>query len=331
MGPVVTVSPPVNDLVLVKNQTIDEVVKVIIARSGVSAKVDVYFLADTTSSMGSAIEAVKNGISEILAGLGNLGADVWFGVGEYKDFPAPDEDRHPYAFRHQQSITNDAAAIVSAIAEWQATSGRDQPEAQLYALDQVAQPPGGSIGGRADAARILVWFGDAPGHDPIYQKSSNLPYDVTEASVTAKLVAEGITTLVLSVGTNPGAPAGLDDDPQKGLHSYWFDNGTPAGTPGQGTRIAMASGGAFVQGVSADTVVNTITERVKAQVTAIGNVRLLPWRDCPVCARDPARRGVRPARQGPGTRVALRRLLGRARVGRRSGCFQGRSQRGRRR
>jgi hypothetical protein len=62
----IQVSPPKNDLTLSVNQNFDEVVKVTIPKSGVVLKVDVYFLADTTGSMNTAIAAVKGGILAVM-------------------------------------------------------------------------------------------------------------------------------------------------------------------------------------------------------------------------------------------------------------------------
>ncbi|MUH01269.1 hypothetical protein F7734_56975 [Scytonema sp. UIC 10036] len=270
----IQVSPVTNDLTLSIDQTFAEVVKVTIPKSGVVPKVDVYFLADTTSSMRTAIDAVKNGISDILTQIGGLGADVQFGVGEYKDFPAPVTGEHPYAFAHQHSLSANTATIKEKVAGWTVTSGKDVPEAQFYALDRVAEPPGGQIGWRADSKRIVVWFGDAAGHDAVCKQISNLSYDITEASVTAKLVAEKIKVLALSLRSD-GAPAGLDDDPKTKATGYQPFCGDPGGTQGQGTRIAKATGGKLVQGVSANTIVETIAAELAAQITAIGNVSLV--------------------------------------------------------
>lgn len=270
----IQVSPATNDLTLSIDETFAEVVKVTIPKSGVVPKVDAYFLADTTSSMKAAIDAVKNGISDVLTQIGELGADIWFGVGEYKDFPAPVTGEHPYAFAHQHSLSANTAAIQEKVASWTTTSGKDVPEAQFYALDQIAEPPGGQIGWRADSKRIIVWFGDAAGHDAVCQQISNLSYDITEASVTAKLVAEKIKVLALSLRSS-GAPAGLDDDPKTKATGYRTLCGEPGGTEGQGTRIALATGGKLVQGVSADTIVETIAAELAGQITAIGNVSLV--------------------------------------------------------
>ncbi|RCJ17305.1 hypothetical protein A6770_34240 [Nostoc minutum NIES-26] len=275
MSILIQVSPATNDLTLSVNQTFDEVVKATIPKSGVVPKVDVYFLADTTGSMNTAIAAVKGGILAVMTQIASLGADVQFGVGDYKDFPAPVASEHPYAFAHQHSLSANFAEIKTAIDTWTTTSGRDTPEAQFYALDRVAEPPSGKIGWRADAKRIVVWFGDAAGHDPVCKEISKLSYHISEEFLTAKLVAEKIAVLALSMNTNYRAPAGLDDDPKTAATGYKSKCGEPGGTLGQGTRIAKATGGKLVQGVSAKMIVETITSELAAQVTAIANVSLV--------------------------------------------------------
>ena len=84
----IQVSPATNDLTLSIDQTFAEVVTVTIPKSGIVPKVDAYFLADTTGSMNTAIAAVKSGIVDAMTQIQGLGSDVWFGVGDYKDFPA---------------------------------------------------------------------------------------------------------------------------------------------------------------------------------------------------------------------------------------------------
>ncbi|WP_244141974.1 hypothetical protein [aff. Roholtiella sp. LEGE 12411] len=51
--------------------------------------------------------------------------------------------------------------------------------------------------------------------------------------------------------------------------------GDPGGIKGQGTRIAKATGCKLVQGVSANTIVETIAAELAAQITVIGNVSLV--------------------------------------------------------
>jgi len=263
----VTIQPDTNTLTLNPGDTVDETITVTIPKNAGPAKADVYFLADTTESMFSILGAVRAGAGNVLAALGALGVDVAFGVGNYKDFASGD----PYGFAHQVSPTKVAATVTAAINAWAATGGVDIPEANLFALDSLAVPPGGTIGWRPGSKRIIVWFGDAPGHDPICTAVSGAPVAVTEASTTAKLVAEGIAVLAISTAT-----PGLDGDPKAGATGYVAQCGAPGGVPGQGTRIANSTDGAFVTGINAGNIVNTIIKLVTGAVAAIQNVKLVP-------------------------------------------------------
>jgi hypothetical protein len=262
----VTIQPDTNVLTLHPGDVFSETITVTIPRNAGPAKADIYFLADTTGSMASILNAVQVGANSILAALNGLGADLVFGVGNYRDFLTSD----PFAFQHQLSPTNAAPLVTAAINSWAVGDGGDTPEADLFALDSVAVPPGGSIGWRSLSKRIIVWFGDAPSHDPICAAVTG-GAAITEASVTAKLVAEGITVLAISTA-NPG----LDDDPKSGAFGYVAACGAPGGLPGQGTRIASATGGTFVTGINAANIVNTIISLVSSAVGAIQNVKLVP-------------------------------------------------------
>jgi hypothetical protein len=262
----ITIQPDTNLLTLNPGDVIDEALTVTVPKNAGPAKADVYFLADTTGSMGSILSAVRTGANNVLSALSALGVDMAFGVGNYKDFASGD----PYAFRHQVSPTNSTAAVAAAINAWSATGGGDFPEGELFAIDSLAVPPGGAIGWRAGSKRIIAWFGDAPGHDPICTAVSGAPA-ITEASVTAKLVAQGITVLAISTA-NPG----LDGDPKAGAGGYVAQCGPPGGAPGQGTRIASHTGGVFVSGINAGNIVDTIISLVTGAVSGIQNVKLAP-------------------------------------------------------
>lgn len=261
----VTIDPTENHLTLNQGDSHEEVVTVTIPPNAAVPRADVYFLADTTGSMSSILAAVQAGATTILTALNGTGLDLAYGVGSYKDFPGSPSQ----AFQHQLSPINVAASVTGAINAWSASGGNDTPEGQLFALDRLAEPPGGAIGWRSGSKRILVWFGDAPGHDPICAAISGAAADITEASVTAKLVAEHVTVLAISVA-NPG----LDDDPQAGAGDY--GPGCPAGgAAGQATRITNATGGKLATGIAPGTIVNTIIKLVKAAVSQVGNVSLV--------------------------------------------------------
>jgi len=262
----ITINPDTNVFTLNPGETINETITVTIPKNAGPAKADVYFLADTTGSMGGILNAVKAGANNVLAALNGLGVDMVFGVGNYRDFASGD----PFCFQHQLSPTNVVANVTAAINGWTLGNGGDTPEGDLFALDSLAVPPGGAIGWRSGSKRIIVWFGDAPGHDPICTAVSGAP-SITEASATAKLVAEGITVLAISTAT-----PGLDDDPKSGASGYVAQCGAPGGLPGQGTRIANATSGVFVSGINAGNIVNTIISLVTGAVAAIQNVMLVP-------------------------------------------------------
>lgn len=263
----ITIQPDTNVLTLNPSDTLDETLTVTVPKNAASPIADVYFLADTTGSMGSILAAVQAGAGQILSTLGGLGLDLAFGVGNYRDFPPAS----PSPFTHQQSPTPVAAPVTAAIAAWAAAGGGDRPEAQLLALEQLALPPGGPVGWRSSAKRIVVWFGDAPGHDPICTAISGLGVAITEASVTAKLVAEQITVLAIST-----ASPGLEDDPQPISSDYTASCGPPGGTAGQASRLAAATGGVLVSGIDAASIVNTIISLVSAAVANINNLKLVP-------------------------------------------------------
>lgn len=237
-----SITPPSYTKTLAVGES-DTVHKVVHVSQGepTTSKVDVYFLADTTGSMGPFIGAVQGAANSILTATAALG-DVAFGVGEYKDVG------DTFAFRQNAAIGGSAAALAG-IGLWGAAGGGDYPEAGLFGLHQVAT--GGGF--RAGSERILVWFGDAPGHDP-----SN---GITEAGATADLVAEGIAAQAINVGSGDGfAPFGAG---HRGLNDT-----------DQASRIAAATGGAFLDGINAATIVATISAAITTAVATYTTVSI---------------------------------------------------------
>ncbi|MDT3395132.1 RICIN domain-containing protein [Streptomyces sp. B1866] len=260
-----TQSPSSLNLVVSQNpaDVLHQNLQVNVPATGTIPRIDVYFLTDSTGSMGPVIESVKAGASEILSRLVQeavgVGADIRFGVGNYRDIVEP-TDRW---FAHQVSLTSDTLAVQSGMNAWDVGGGGDTAEGQFYALDQLAQPPSGSIGWRENAKRIIVWFGDAPGHDPIRSGVTGLPYDITEVSVAQKLQNEQIFVLVIS--TNG---VGLNSDPGPLSHI--------GGNPGQGERMASATLGTYAEGIRPDEIVAKIIELGTAEVAQLSNIRLVP-------------------------------------------------------
>lgn len=172
---------------------------------------DIFFLADTTGSMGGAVANVRAGNANVMATVLLAQPTAQFGVGEYKD------TGDSFAYRLNQAITANTADVNTGMTQWFASGGGDTPECQLFALQQVATSA--ATGFRTGSSRIVVWFGDAVGHDPCS--------GATEATATAALVAADIRVIAISTG----ALNNLD------------------GT-GQASRIAAATGGTFLSGAS---------------------------------------------------------------------------------
>jgi len=98
---------------------------------------DIYFLADTTSSMTSAIANVQADAAAVLTAVDGLASDPRYGAGDYRDFPSD-----AYAFNNGASIPgsdDDGAAALAAIMAWTAAGGFDVAEAQLYALHRLVE------------------------------------------------------------------------------------------------------------------------------------------------------------------------------------------------
>jgi hypothetical protein len=285
----VTIDPPVNNLRLGECDTLHETITVTIPPEAGVVPADIYFLSDNTGSMTPAIAAVQAGASAIFAALSS-NPGLQFGVGEYQDFINVGD----VAFKNLQPITTNQAAVTAALNTWTANGGGDGPEAQLFALDQLASLS--TIGWRPGVQHIIVWMGDAPGHDPVCSAASGLGYNITEASVTTKLVGGGYTVLALSINDGSGYANGLNDDPTNLLSSLnpaYGACGTPGGTPGQATRITAATGGIVVNGIDPTTIVNTIITELQ-NLLMINNVHLQP-----TGAIAPFVTSITPASYGP--------------------------------
>jgi hypothetical protein len=270
--PRVTIDPKRNDWVFDKCDTATETITVTVPRSGAAPKADVYLLADTTASMSGVLASVAAAANAILTDPAFAAFDVAWAVGNYRDFPVDGGVHNSFAFQHQLSPTTVVADAVTAVGTWVAAEGSDQSEGQLFALDRIANDP--AIGWRPDAKRIVVWIGDAPGHDPICAGLSGLGFDITEATTTAALVGGSIT--VVAVGTDTGAVGDLDGDPSADAGDYAAAGCTPGGTAGQATRIAAATGGSYTSGLSAADVVAALVALITTAVTSTGNVHLTP-------------------------------------------------------
>lgn len=220
----------------------------------------VYILADTTGSMADVLASIQANGAALIAAIVAEDPDAQFGAGQYKDFPFD-----AFAFQNQASITDDGgAAALAAIATWSAGGGSDGSEGQFFALKRIAD---NVVGFPADptCTRIVVWFGDAPAHDPVCNAISGFA-DITEASVTQDLIDAKIRVVAISTITAAGAffPDALDDSPTAFAGDYVADCGVENGSSGQASRIAAATGGVHLTDVPADEIADAILAGIKA-------------------------------------------------------------------
>ncbi|MDM8559010.1 hypothetical protein [Candidatus Parabeggiatoa sp. HSG14] len=229
--------------------------------------VDIYFLADTTGSMSAPISSVKAGATEIMNSLISSfpDTDLAFGVGDYKDFP-----HEPYAFQSMQSLTTDTSVVQTALNGWNVSGGSDSPEAQLYALDRIANAP--SIGWRTDAKQIVLWFGDCPGHDPVPIAATKLSYDITKESVITDLSAAGI--IILAISTDTGCSGKMDSVTSGGDYNKIY-GAIERNYTNQATDISIATGGYHHMDANSDVIVDTIKSLLSTTVNIVAKTEQL--------------------------------------------------------
>jgi hypothetical protein len=175
-------------------------------------KGDVFFLVDTTGSMGAAIGNVRSSLSSrIVPALTDAIADVQMGVGDYRDFPVGtygDPGDWPYQLR--QSMTPDVAAVQTALNGLRAGGGADGPESMLEGLHGAVTSGGtpgtfGTAQFRTDSHPIIVVVTDASSHN---NPSGDANYDGTVAArswaeTIAALTAEGVKIVGAAVNAAP--------------------------------------------------------------------------------------------------------------------------------
>lgn len=196
---------------------------------------DFYFLSDATGSMRTAINTAKERANELINIFGRR-TNVAFGVGMYRD-----ETELSMGFMNLQSIVQTSGSdgaplpgnvdkVKQAINRLVATGGGDADEANLVALYKVATDK--SIGWRERSRKILVYFGDFPGHEP----SCVIPgLTITRGTVISALNAKRITVIAVNF-------RGLNNAPVP----FRCPSGLPPGGPGQAKDITSETSGVEV-------------------------------------------------------------------------------------
>lgn len=260
-----SISPATFEATIAVGESVKVTKTVTTAATGAS-KVDVFFLADDTGSMGGVIGNVKSTAGALLTSLQGAYTDVAFGVGSYDGDPvegvpigSPPATNLTAAYSRQQTITTNAALAQAAINTWAAGGGGDGPEANFFALHQVATSggatdgvgasdiPGGYSTGlttawREGAARVIVWFGDIVSHTTT----------VDQAEAIAALTANGVTVVAMN---NFGDNGGIDGS-------------------NQADSIVAATGGVIVNNFASVPVANVLSSIVAAIGTATSTLDL---------------------------------------------------------
>lgn len=166
---------------------------------------DVMFAFDLTGSMGGILDTAKARAGEIMTALNATGVDIQYGVISYMDYPAiyefcgysaeygkDNEGYFDYAYRLDQSVTDNEPAVQTAINGLILGWGADMPESYARALYESWADT--NISWRTGAKKILVNFGDSVPHD----------CDINQ----------GISGSPLTTGIDPGRDgiAGTGDD-----------------------------------------------------------------------------------------------------------------------
>lgn len=217
----------------------------ITVRGGSGAKKeDFYLLSDATGSMSSAIATSRARFADVVRRRSRVSRDVAFGVGFYRD----EED---IPFRNLQSITTNTTPVFAAINSLRANGGLDSPEANLWAISQVATQD--FIGWREGSRRILVYFGDEPGHEPTCP--DGVPLNRT--NVIRQLRAKGITVVATSFspGLNGDTTSAEGNNPTRNF-ACGLGGRTMRG--GQATALTSGTGGALVPAAEQASLIDSI-------------------------------------------------------------------------
>lgn len=129
-----------------------------------AAPLDVQFLQDLSGSFGDDIANVRGLVPQIVTALRTVQADSLFGVTSFVDKPvSPFGALGEWVYKLELGLTADASALASTYNALTIRNGVDEPESQIEGLMQLALHAV-DTGYRADSARFVVLFTDAPYH-----------------------------------------------------------------------------------------------------------------------------------------------------------------------
>ena len=192
---------------------------------------DVYFLMDTTASMGGSVTSLRDSIASFIPLVRDAIPDVWIGAGSFRDYPvAPYGSGVDYAYRNCGNVTGDAATAIGYLSCYSLGNGNDIPESHTPAvwavatgsrlagnsgLTTAASCPAGHFGYpcfRSTAVPIIVLISDALSHNG---PGSSNPYNNGALGGAAPTYVEAIAELnarnirVIGIGQGPSGATHL--------------------------------------------------------------------------------------------------------------------------
>lgn len=198
-------------------------------------KIDIYFVSDITNSMADTLKYARQEIRKLHDHFaGEHGIDLAWGIASFGSLA--DENQGFQAHSKPTSNFDDVQRILDA---WEPGGAQDAPEAQLFALHQLAEKLGGKrMGWRPGAERIVVWLGDSdvdgnvlipiPGTDGDH-------LEVSEELVIARLQLAEVSVVAI-------------------------DHGGGLNRAGRAGRIAEVTGGRYAACDSPDKLLQTLHE-----------------------------------------------------------------------
>lgn len=206
--------------------------------------VDILFVVDATGSMAPSISAIATAFAHTVTTVSGFASNVQFGVANYLDGTNQTINgcaNDPWAYQVNQPLTANTAlvqTVLTNVAGIPASGyGCDIPESGLNALYLAAN----TTLWRTGSTRIIIWVGDAPGHDPdvIVVSTAGSPAEtVTLASAISALQAANVTVIAASATTGPGL------DAQCYVTAGCGTSNSPGSDANEAKQITAAAGGA---------------------------------------------------------------------------------------
>jgi hypothetical protein len=204
------------------------------------APIDVVFVFDTTNGFKDFFDNWDTGGFTVPTQLVNLAkavsSDVNYGIVAYEDYPTtPWGAAGDVAYTKVLDLSGNDAATIAAMQGITTGNGDDSPEANLHALGTLSS----DITWRAGSTRVVLWFGDEPGH-PSFELDGpgGTPYPGafdTPGAIAALLGADVVVEA-------------LDFEGLLGLNGNVRDWSNTIIDSGQATAITSATGGDYWSG-----------------------------------------------------------------------------------